>query len=215
MTYLEAINSVLVRLRESVVTTPTQTSYSSLIGQLINDTKRGVEDAYAWNALGQLITVTTSAGTSNYTVTGSGSRFKVLEVMNTNNRYTMNNAPAAWITQQYYISNPTNGQPVYYAFSGVDASGDTKVDVYPIPDGTYTLIFNLVIPQAELSSGSTVILAPSQPIVLGAYALALAERGEDQGLAGSEAMQIARNAISDAIAIESSRYIENECWSAA
>ena len=215
MTYLEAINSVLVRLRESVVTTPTQTSYSSLIGQLINDTKRGVEDAYAWNALGQLITVTTSAGTSNYTVTGSGSRFKVLEVMNTNNRYTMNNAPAAWITQQHYISNPTNGQPVYYAFSGVDASGDTKVDVYPIPDGTYTLIFNLVIPQAELSSGSTVILAPSQPIVLGAYALALAERGEDQGLAGSEAMQIARNAISDAIAIESSRYIENECWSAA
>jgi hypothetical protein len=215
MTYLEAVNEVLGRLRENSVTSVTQTSYSTLIGKFINDTKHRVEDSFQWNAQGQLITVTTSAGVSNYIITGSGTKFKELDVMNTTNRYRMINAPTAYITEQYYLAQPQNAQPVYYAYSGVDsASGDTKVDLYPIPNGTYTLIFSLIVPQAKLVSDSTVITAPTDPIILGAYALALAERGEDQGLVSSEASNLFRSSLANAIAIESGRYCENDAWSA-
>ena len=51
------INDVLVRLREPTVSTPTETAYSSLIGKFVNDAKRQIEDAFAWNALGQTLTV--------------------------------------------------------------------------------------------------------------------------------------------------------------
>ena len=52
MTYLELVNDVLVRLRETTVVTVSETSYSSLIGKFVNDAKRQIEDAYAWNVLG-------------------------------------------------------------------------------------------------------------------------------------------------------------------
>ena len=53
MTYLELVNDVLVRLREPVVTTVSETTYSALIGKFVNDAKRSIEDAFAWNVLGQ------------------------------------------------------------------------------------------------------------------------------------------------------------------
>jgi hypothetical protein len=61
MTYLELVNDVLVRLRETSVSTVSETSYSSLIGKFVNDAKRQIEDAFAWNVLVQTITVTTVA----------------------------------------------------------------------------------------------------------------------------------------------------------
>ena len=36
MTYLELVNDVLVRLRESTVSTVGETTYSSLIGKFVN-----------------------------------------------------------------------------------------------------------------------------------------------------------------------------------
>jgi len=62
MTYLELVNDVLVRLRETAVSTVSETSYSSLIGKFVNDAKRQIEDAYAWNVLGTTITLSTTAG---------------------------------------------------------------------------------------------------------------------------------------------------------
>jgi hypothetical protein len=66
MTYLELVNDVLVRLRESTVSTVSETSYSSLIGKFVNDAKRQIEDAYAWNVLGTTITLSTTSGTYQY-----------------------------------------------------------------------------------------------------------------------------------------------------
>jgi hypothetical protein len=45
MTYLELVNDVLVRLRETTVSSVSETSYSSLIGKFVNDAKRQIEDA--------------------------------------------------------------------------------------------------------------------------------------------------------------------------
>ena len=66
MTYLELVNDVLVRLREPTVTTVVLNSYSTLIGKFVNDAKRQIEDAFAWNVLGTTITVTTTASTASY-----------------------------------------------------------------------------------------------------------------------------------------------------
>jgi hypothetical protein len=214
MTYLEAVNDVLIRLREKQVTTVTQTAYSSLIGKFINDAKKRVEDAFAWNALSSTIVIPTVGGTSTYTITGSGQRFKVVDVLNDTQDTRMAPVPSSYMNTVKYMGTQQNGAPFYYAFNGVDASGDTKVDVYPVPDGVYSLRFDLIIPQATLSTEATVILVPTEPIVQAAYALALAERGEDNGLMTSEASAIYRNTLSDAIAIEATRHVENDSWSA-
>lgn len=64
--YLQLVNDVLVRLRESPVSTVSQTSYSSLIGALVNDSKREVEDSWQWSALLDYLTWTTTPGLSSY-----------------------------------------------------------------------------------------------------------------------------------------------------
>ena len=45
MTYLNLINGVLRRLRETTVSTYTETTYSTMIGDLINDAKTTIEEA--------------------------------------------------------------------------------------------------------------------------------------------------------------------------
>ena len=74
MTYLEAVNEVLARLRESTVATLTQNAYATLIGHFVNDAKRQVEDAWDWDVQNTTITINTVGGTSGYTLTGSGTR---------------------------------------------------------------------------------------------------------------------------------------------
>ena len=81
MTFLQLVNDVLVRLRETEVNSVQDTLYSKLIGKLINDSKRRVENAFDWNALGSMITVTTVSGTTNYSIVGSGGRFRTLQVL--------------------------------------------------------------------------------------------------------------------------------------
>jgi len=51
MTYLELVNNVLRRLRETEVTSVQSTSYSKLIGDIVNDAKRLVEDSWDWKVL--------------------------------------------------------------------------------------------------------------------------------------------------------------------
>ena len=46
MTYLDLVNNVLRRLRETEVSTVAANSYSKLVGDLINDAKDLVENAW-------------------------------------------------------------------------------------------------------------------------------------------------------------------------
>ena len=82
-TYLELVNDILIRMREPEVTTVQENVLSKLIGKLVNDAKRQVEDAYNWSALTSTKTTTTTAATSSYSIVGSGSRFKVIDGYNT------------------------------------------------------------------------------------------------------------------------------------
>lgn len=209
-TYLQAVNDVLVRLREVQVSTVTQTSYSTLIGKFVNDAKRQVEDAFNWNALFTNVTVTTSAGVSSYSVTGSGNKFRVSDAINVTSEIPLQNISFAEMNRYLSFGTPAQTIPTYYAFNGVDGSYDTKVNVFPVPDGVYSLKFSLIIPQAELSSDSTVIKVADDLVIQNAYARALVERGEDGGLNSSEAYQLYRQMLSDYIALEATRYPESQ-----
>jgi hypothetical protein len=214
MTYLELVNDVLVRLREPVVTTVSETTYSALIGKFVNDAKRQIEDAFAWNVLGQTLTVTTASGTASYSLTGSGQKFQVTNVLNTTSNITMRNISTADMNRKQNFQPTVNTVPTEFAFDGVDGSYDTKVTVYPKPDGVYTLKFFMTIPQATLSSDNTVVLVPDVLIVQNAYARALVERGEDGGLSSSEAYALYRSMLSDYIALEGTRFPDNDGFDA-
>ena len=211
-TYLQAVNSVLRRLRENEVSTVNETAYSKMIGELVNDAKSSVEAAYGWNALSETLTATTTVDIFSYVLTGSGVRFRVLNVINDTSDTFLRLAPVSYMTQQFLPTSPQKGAPQYYNFNGQDANGDTLVDVFPIPDTAYTLRFNVILPQATLTSDNTIIKVPADIVILNAYARAVVERGEDGGLASSEAYALARNLMADYISLESNRYVEDTNW---
>ena len=104
--------------------------------------------------------------------------------------------------------------PMYYDVNG-NTDGDMNVDLYPIPNAAETINFNMVVPQSNLTAGtddSTSITVPSQPVIIGAYAKALSERGEDSGTQYAEAQKQYALALSDAIAIDSINYTDELNW---
>jgi hypothetical protein len=210
MTYLELVNDVLVRLRETTVSTVSQTNYSSLIGKFVNDAKRQIEDAFAWNVLGTTITLSTTAGTYSYALTGAGQKFQVVDVINVTSNVGMKNIDFASMNRKQNFSTPVSGIPYEYAFDGVDGNYDTKVTIYPRPDGVYSIPFSLTVPQATLTSDSTIVAVADTLVAQNAYARALVERGEDGGLSSSEAYQLYKAMLSDYIALEGTRYPENQ-----
>jgi hypothetical protein len=212
-TYLDLVNDILVRLREPEVTTVQENVLSKLIGKLVNDSKRQVEDAYNWNSLTDTLVIETLANTYGYVLNGSGLMFKVIDAQDITSKITLRNITTP-LMSRYLLDEPQTAPPMYYNFNGVDTDGDTKVDFYPIPPAGLTLYFNLYIPQPELVHDSDTLLTPKNPVVLGALARALVERGEDGGLNSSEAYGLYRSALADAIAVESSRFIEEETWEA-
>ena len=209
MTYLELVNDVLTRLRETNVTTVSETSYSALVGKFVNDAKRQIEDSYTWNALSQTITVTTVAAQSSYSLTGAGQKFRLMDAINTTSVITLDNITVADMNRKLNFGTPGQGIPSEFCFNGVDGSGDTKVDLFPVPSGVYTLKFEVTIPQANLTSDSTSVKVLDYLVTQSAYARALIERGEDGGTNSTEAYALFKGMLSDAIAMESTRYPED------
>lgn len=198
MTYVQIINAVLRRLRESEVSNYNDTEYSTLLGDFVNEVKREVEDAWNWQTLKTSVDVTTSASTSEYTLTGAGNRYKILNVINVTNDSPMKIAPYGWIKEQQAFGNTDEGSPIYYTLEGIDGS-DPKIEVFPTPYATETLRFYMIISQADLAANDTELTVPDYPVLLGTYARALSERGEDGGTQYQEAMMQYHRALADAV----------------
>lgn len=211
-TYLELVNNVLTRLREPTVTSVQDSAYSRLIGIYVNDAKREVEDAYDWNSLSTTLTAETIDSVFNYVLEDSGTRFRVIDILNDTTNIMMDYAATNWMDQQFLLIDQNKGSPAYYNFNGVDVNGDTQVDIFPIPDGVYTLRFNLIVPQLDLVHDTDRILVPGHLTCLLAYAKAIAERGEDAGILSSEAYQLYKMALADYVSIERNRYLEEMVW---
>ena len=212
MNFIQLVNDVLVRLRETEVSSVNDNAYSKMIGKFVNDSKRMVEDAYNWNALSDTLTAVTATDIFNYVLVGSGQRFRIIDVLNDTSDTILTNAPTQYMNQQFLLTAQTKGAPNYYNFNGTDSNGDTQVDLFPIPNGVYNIRFNIIKPQVALSADADKVLVPSEPIIMLAYAKALAERGEDGGLISSEAYGLYKTSLADAISLESGRYIEESEW---
>jgi len=212
MTYLEIVNNVLKRLRERTVSTVNENTYSELIGVLVNDAKEEVENAWNWSALRTTLTVTTVASTFNYELNGTQSNFRVLDVVNDTSNFFMDYRSSNDFNRFFLTSTSASGIPRYYSFNGTSSDGDTLVDIYPIPDAVYSLRFNVIDPQAELTTESDVLLVPSKPVQMLAYAKAIEERGEDGGASSSSAYATAQRVLNDAIAFESAKHPDEAIW---
>ena len=214
MNYIQLVNSVLRRLRETEVSSVADNAYSKLIGEFVNDAKRQVEDAYPWNALSETLTAVTADGIFNYVLVGSGQRFRVIDVLNDTSNSIVQLATTRWMNEQFLLTSVQKGSPKYYNFNGTNSNGDTQVDLFPIPNGVYDVRFNVIKPQVALVADADKLLVPSEPVIFNAAARAIAERGEDGGILAGEMAFIYNQSLADAIAIESGRYIEESAWMA-
>jgi hypothetical protein len=213
MTYLEIVNNVLKRLRERTVSTVNENTYSALIGILVNDAKDEVENAWKWSGLRTTMTVTTTANTFAYTLTGAGGIFDTLDVLNDTDDFFLEYKTAHEMNKLFLGSGTTEtGSPRYYSFNGVNSNGDTVVDLYPIPDATYTIRYNMVKRTDDFSADADVNSLPDHPIVMLAYAKAVEERGEDAGISASSAYMAAQKHLSDYIALDAAKHPEELQW---
>jgi len=210
MTYRELINQVLIRLREDTIATDwagnindaaNVSAYHKLIGSLVNDSKRSIEERHDWLNLRENKDINTVVGTKNYNLS-SGQEIKILDVVNNNTGQHLSQVSRVYINTIKYPTD-SSGEPLYYGFNGSDSSNNLKVDLSPVPKDVHTLSFNLVKYQDNLSAAATVLKVPSQPVVLGAWARAISERGEDGGTQSSAMAVEANEALKQAIMLDS------------
>lgn len=208
MTYLQLVNKVLIRLREDEVSSVNENNYSKLIGEFVNDALRQVEDAWDWSSLRSTITANTQEGVFNYILTGSGNNSRILDVVNDTSNIFMNYETQSWFNNAYLNREIEDGAPRYYTFNGVDDNGDTTVDIYPIPDGSYALRFNLVLRTKQLLNDSDNVTIPYLPVIHLAVALATRERGESGAQSTPELIYTADRTLSDAISLDALKHPE-------
>lgn len=225
MTYLELVNQVLIRLRESQVGSVSETTYSSLVGAFINDAKRVVEDAWQWDSL------TTSASVS--ILTSSSGPYNLASSLNERARVYIDlttGRPLARCTTTNFTGNKlvqvpqtkafadkqlyNNTFPLeYYLDKGNSSttSGQSRLRLYTInpSDGNYTFQLLFVNPQNTITDGSTVLSVPSDPVIQLAYLYALYERGEELGEMLTTTDKKASMALTDAIALDQASALTN------
>ena len=217
-TYRSIVNKVLRRLREDTVAADwignlTDSSdvddYQKLIGDFVNEAKQTVEDSWAWSFLRTLQTVTTSASTATYSIPAATDRTSVLQVINDTSAFIIPQLSDADFYNYTYVGSTTNGSPLYYRLNGTDIS------FYPTPDAAYSIRVHMVLPQDDLTEATTTLTIPEQPVILGAYALALAERGEDGGTGPTLASSRFDKVLSDFITKDSNRTLNETLWYAS
>ena len=214
MTYLEAINKVLIRLREDEVTSPTATAYSKLIGEFVNDAVRLVEDAWDWNELRSVRPLTTTATVSSYTISGLNENFKILGAYDATSKEELHLGTEKDYYDYVYLDGSPQGKPEYYLFNSFSDQDNTLSNfrVYPTPDKSYTLIFDLVDRSPELITASTDIRVAPDAVVQFAHAMASEERGEVGSTQSARLYQIAQATLNDKIAYDVARRPTEVVW---
>lgn len=222
MTYLQLVNEVLKRVRESQVGTVSASTYSALIASFINDAKAQVEDSWEWFALRTPVEFSLVAGTYTYDLSDGGvvtsptllNDRSVLMYdsechrglawdITSPNPTTIDERPLDYVEHMYNIdtNHPDISIPQFYA---VDYSAGTpSIRLYEKPSEVRDWRFIFKRPQDDLSVDSDELLVPWRPVVLLATNYALNEKGEEVGTPGSIAEQRYLQALSDAIALDS------------
>jgi hypothetical protein len=219
MTFRELINEVLIRLREDTIATDwsgnindstTVTDYQKVIGSLINDSKRNIESYHDWLVLRETKDIATISGTRNYSL-ASGQEIKLIDVINQATGANLVQVSRQYINSTLYPSE-NSGEPLYYAFNGADSSNNLKVDLEPKPNSVQTISFDIVKFQDELKTATTVLKIPEKPVILGAWARAISERGEDGGTQTSIGAAEVSESLNQAIMLDSGNTQYESDW---
>lgn len=221
MIYRDIINEVLRRLREDQMTDWSgnlssangPTDYHKMVGDFVNDSKYEVEHYWDWQVLRVTSAISTSDGVMSYSLLGAGRDFKVLDVIDTSTGTILNQMSSADInTRVFPTANIAKGEPSSYGFNGIDDNLDMVVDVWPLPNDTRRINFNVVKPQDKLQLAETHCYVNEQAVILGAYMRALAERGEDGGTQVSVAAGEYVNILSRAVQIDAGKTQMEMTW---
>jgi hypothetical protein len=230
-TFLQLVNDVLVRLRETTVVTNTSTAYSTLIGAFVNDAKREVEDAYQWSDLfdycqfnsvvGQFVYETNGMTTRSGRTLGDRTKLWMDNVLNKpilinttkNFESLLANEPIIMdlVNKQVALNQGTAGYNVpsmwqLYPTTQTLTAGlwNKEIYLYYPPQAIYTYNCYVVNPQDDLVNDTDVLLVPYAPVVQKAFMYALFDRGEEMGESLSLTATKVENTLSDAIAKDES-----------
>ena len=219
MTYRQIINSVLRRLREdsigsdwsgALIDASGPTDYQVLIGDFVNEVKREVEDAWDWTALRRVETVTTVLNTRSYNLPSTSQRTRTLSVQEQEQGQMLQGVPDSWIRSTQYPTD-SSGVPSYFSINGV-SNGLLTAQLYPKPDGVYNINFYMLDPQDDLTNATDTLTCPEFPVIMGVWARAIAERGEDGGTLSDLAQMQYQQALSDAIQQDVGRHSDEVIW---
>jgi len=210
MTYIEIVNSVLVRLREEKVDTVQENEYSSLIGQLVNVAKRDVENAYNWEALRNTVHLITAVDTFHYELLDTTTDARTIDVYNYTNKNWLTTRTSEWMDKMFAPDVVPTGSPQVYSWNGVSSNDNLEVDLYPIPSKIEKLRFNMTVPQKDLVLDGDKLYVSSMLVIENTLARAIEERGEDGG--SSNQQQRYQSLLADAISMESSRKPMETIW---
>ncbi len=213
ITYLQAINKVLIRLRESQLSSLSGVSGTgALVAEYVNQAKEEVETAWNWNALKTSVTLTMVSGTSQYLLTGFGDEYNIELVYNNTHEYAIT-GPFTYATVKTLDNNNSAGSPWAWTIAGVSSStGDPYIEFYPVPGSGDEIIVYARAKQTALTAASDVLLVPWRPVVFRAYALAVSERGEDGGVPYDEIMRDYEMALASAIGYDANVGHRQKDW---
>lgn len=188
-TVLTIVNKVLRKLRESTVTTIDGDDYAELIVDFLTETKDEVETAWDWTALEGTVLLDTVADTYRYKLAAVYQGSKIRNVYDQGNGRYLEYNPSA-VEEGLKFATPDTGKPLYYDYVGYN-DGEMLIDLYPVPDVDDIRIYvNGKYVQGDVgytNPSTTYIATPEMPLVLGTYAKAIDERGEDDGEAYTKA----------------------------
>ena len=212
MNYLDLVNNVLRRMRENTVVSLYQNEQSTVVADFINDARRQVEEAHDWSCLYTDLSINTVADTYEYELNGTDNRATVRDARNLTQGCWMTPTTTAYIRGQQLSDDPGTSAPSRYTLAGTSADGDAMVQVWPTPDGIYTLSFNVSLRGSDLLAEGDETPLPHMPIIHLAHAMAALERGAVDGADAQALASIAKKSLGDAIMYDMAKQPENNIW---
>jgi hypothetical protein len=120
---------------------------------------------------------------------------------------------AAYIRRQELIQdNPGLTRPTYYAFDGIDASGDSILKLHPTPDALYQIKVHCIQRQADLEAEGDKLNIPYQPVMLLAHAMAAQERGDVSSSDIQALYTIAMKSLGEYVMLDAGKNPEEMIW---
>ena len=216
MTYLEAVNKVLRRLREPEVGSEDETVYSKLIGEFVSDAKSLVENAWSWSGnIQQNLTIGTSL--TDLAIPNSTVNTQVRSVRNIDTKTDLKRLEYTdyrdLVMDNLLVDN-YGPQPEFYATQFDFTTDSQKVYFWPPTEGTKTFYLNVRFDNRgdDVLTDSSTLSVPSLPVVQFAHAMAVEERGETGGTTPATLFGIAKSTLSDAVAYDAAAFPSATTW---